>query len=110
MHFCKKCGSLMVPKKEGKKVVMVCRKCGAKITKVEKSDFKFSTASVKKASEVIVIDKRSQKDLSPETSVQCPKCGYTKASWWVQQTRSGDEPPTRFFKCKNCGHVWREYQ
>ncbi len=100
----------MVPKKEGKKVIMVCRKCGTKTTKVEKNDFKFSTASVKKTSEVIVIDKRSQKDLSPETSVQCPKCGHGKASWWVQQTRSGDEPPTRFFKCKKCGHVWREYQ
>ena len=44
------------------------------------------------------------------TKVLCPKCEKTvEAEWAMQQTRGADEPPTRFYRCKTCGHVWREY-
>ena len=45
----------------------------------------------------------------PTTKVTCPKCGNTKAEWWLQQTRSADEAETRFLRCLECKHTWREY-
>ncbi|MBW2986201.1 transcription factor S, partial [Candidatus Woesearchaeota archaeon] len=30
MLFCKKCGSIMMPKKEGEKTFVICPKCGHK--------------------------------------------------------------------------------
>lgn len=110
MEFCEKCKSLMVPKKTEKGIVLVCRRCGHRKYIRKNESFKFSTVSSKKGSEVIVVDKKSQKEMLPVTTAQCPKCDNTQAVWWTQQTRSGDEPPTRFFKCTKCGHVWREYQ
>ncbi|MEM0142231.1 MAG: zinc ribbon domain-containing protein [Candidatus Rehaiarchaeum fermentans] len=41
--------------------------------------------------------------------IECPKCGQKKIVSWMEQTRSADEPPTRFYKCANCGYTWREY-
>ena len=43
------------------------------------------------------------------TDVVCDKCGHGKAWYTVKQTVSADEPPTRFFKCMECGYRWREY-
>jgi len=37
------------------------------------------------------------------------ECGHTVAWYTIKQTGSADEPPTRFFKCKECGYRWREY-
>lgn len=45
----------------------------------------------------------------PTIDVVCPKCGNTKAYYWVVQTRSIDEPSTQFYECTKCGHRWREY-
>lgn len=45
----------------------------------------------------------------PTTKVECPKCGNTHAYWRLEQTRAADEPPTRIYRCTNCGHTWREY-
>ncbi|RLG10996.1 MAG: transcription factor S, partial [Thaumarchaeota archaeon] len=39
----------------------------------------------------------------------CPKCGNREAYYWAVQTRSADEPMTRFFRCTKCGYTWREY-
>ena len=40
---------------------------------------------------------------------ECPKCKNNKAVWWLLQTRSGDEPPTQFYRCTKCAQTWREY-
>jgi DNA-directed RNA polymerase subunit M len=100
----------MVPKKVGKKTVLVCRNCGKKKEVSSRKEFKLGSISSKKESRIVIVDKKSQVEVFPKTQTQCPKCENTEAFWWVQQTRSGDEPPTRFFKCTKCGHVWREYQ
>ncbi len=42
-------------------------------------------------------------------NTNCPKCGQKKVISWTEQTRASDEPPTRFYKCLNCGYTWREY-
>jgi DNA-directed RNA polymerase subunit M len=45
----------------------------------------------------------------PTAKVECPRCGNDRAYWWMRQTRSADEPTTRFYKCTKCKKVWREY-
>jgi len=104
MLFCPKCGSLLIPKKIGNKNVMVCS-CGYKSS--DSADTKISE-KVEIKDTVQVVDK--DVEVLPETDEECPKCGHKKAVYWMQQTRSGDEGDTKFFKCQKCKHIWREYR
>lgn len=38
----------------------------------------------------------------------CRKCKERKCSYYELQTRSADEPMTKFIKCCNCGFEWRQ--
>ena len=106
MKFCEKDGNLLVAKKGRKLTHLVCRKCGREY-KAEK--IKISEEMPEKKKEIVVIDKKeTQLDL-PTTHVLCPECEHKEAFWWMQQTRSADEPPTMFYKCKKCSHSWRSY-
>jgi len=105
MDFCPKCGSILVPEKKGSTVYMVCRKCKYKTKKASKT-LKISDKPVKKG--VVVLE--SNETNLPVTDKMCPKCENMKAYWWLQQTRSVDEPPTQFFKCTKCNYIWREYK
>lgn len=58
---------------------------------------------------IIIVNSDKKIEALPKTRAICPRCGYNEAYYWVVQTRRADEPPTRFFKCANCGYVWREY-
>ena len=42
----------------------------------------------------------------------CAKCGNTEAYFRMQQTRSADEPSTRFYRCtdQKCCHNWKEIE
>jgi len=42
------------------------------------------------------------------TKETCPKCKFDSALFRMQQTRSADEPMTRFYTCERCKHMWRE--
>jgi len=113
LRFCEKCGGMMIPKKSDKKtrgILLVCRKCGKKMGSYAK-DYNIKERVEKKPQdEVIVMEKDVSLETLPVTQEQCPKCEHIKAYWWIQQTRSGDEAPTRFYQCCKCGHKWREYQ
>ncbi len=61
----------------------------------------------KKKKEIEVIDSTEQ--TLPTTDETCPECGNETAYWWLQQTRAGDEPETKFLKCTKCDHTWRDY-
>jgi transcription elongation factor S-II len=37
----------------------------------------------------------------------CPKCKSKRTTFNEMQTRSADEPTTKFCKCRDCGHQWR---
>lgn len=37
----------------------------------------------------------------------CSKCKKSKCSVTTKQTRSGDEPPTTFVNCLECGHTFK---
>ena len=103
----------MIPKKSDKKkrgITLVCRSCGKKVGSYAK-DYNLKEKVEKKLNDdVIVMEKDISLETLPVTKAQCPKCEHTKAHWWVLQTRSADEAPTRFYQCCKCGYKWREYQ
>lgn len=104
MEFCDKCGGLLVSKKVGKGMQFACRICGKKYRKGSKIKI---TEKIKRESNIRVVEKL--KEELPTTEITCPECENNEAYWWLQQTRSVDEPPTRFYKCTKCGNTWREY-
>jgi len=113
MEFHEADGGLFVPRKVGSKIVLVCKTCGRKSeAAIKKKDYSL-TSEVKKNSQqvgVIIVEKKESFDALPKTVIICPNCSNKEAFWWMQQTRGGDEPPTRFHRCTKCGHVWREYE
>ncbi len=105
--FCPKCGSILIPKKIGEKVSIVCS-CGyaskdkavGKITEKVREKPEHEERQVGAAEEKIT---------APVTEIECPKCHNDKAYYWTRQTRAGDEGETKFFQCTKCKHTWREY-
>lgn len=65
------------------------------------------TERKKKRAEISVVEK--QTDSLPITDYDCKECKNNKAFFWTMQTRSSDEPETRFYKCTKCSHINREY-
>ncbi|RNF23394.1 putative transcription elongation factor-like protein [Trypanosoma conorhini] len=37
---------------------------------------------------------------------KCPNCGKNRCSYYEQQTRSADEPTTKFVTCLECKYIW----
>ncbi|MBI2084218.1 MAG: transcription factor S [Candidatus Aenigmarchaeota archaeon] len=106
MKFCDKCGNLMNVKTEFSAKFLYCRSCGNKTRLNEKLELSDTRKIEKK--EVIVVE--DEKEEFPVTQILCPKCGVIRDAYWtMQQTRGGDEPPTRFYQCKECSWRWREY-
>jgi DNA-directed RNA polymerase subunit M len=105
MLFCPRCKSIMMPKKEGAKVVLSCS-CGYKqgAEEVKLSE----TKKKEEHREVAAVDKEIE--VMAKTEAECPKCGNKEAYTWEVQTRAGDEPPTKFLKCTKCRHTWRDYK
>lgn len=103
IEFCRKCGAIMLPEDRSK---LKCRKCGYSM-KTSVRDLRIVDEK-KNIKGVIVLEK--DPTLLPITDRSCPKCNNPKAYYWLQQTRSADEPPTQFFRCVKCKHVWREYK
>jgi DNA-directed RNA polymerase subunit M len=106
MEFCPKCGLVCVSKKEKNKTILVCRKCGYKIKDYKPIEIK---EDIKKhpMDEIVIVEEK--RETLPKIRIICPKCGNKEAVWWMQQTRSADEPPTLFFRCTKCKNSWREY-
>lgn len=106
MQFCDDCGSMMVSQ-DGE---MVCKGCGASAARDEARAAEF--VSTEEQSEDDVIETDMQEDLEGKptaTDVTCDDCGHGEAWYEIRQTASADEPPTRFFRCKECMNTWREY-
>jgi len=114
MEFCPKCGGLMIPRRSGDKVILVCISCGfSRETSSKESSYVFRRRIEHTEKEkMIVIDEsvRLPRIASIAKGVECPKCGNKEAYVWMMQTRAADEPPTRFYRCTKCGHTWREYE
>lgn len=94
----------MMKKEDG---VMVCTSCGH--TEEQAVDTFVSTER-QSGDEVIETEEGASFEGKPTArDVICDECGNDEAWYTIKQTASADEPPTRFFKCKQCGHRWREY-
>jgi DNA-directed RNA polymerase subunit M len=108
MKFCEKCGNLLLVKRKRKSVYWVCRKCGKEYRpKGEKLTISETAHEVKKG--IVVMGKDEGLEELPKTKVMCPRCENMEAYWWMQQTRTADEPPTFFYRCTKCGYSWRSY-
>lgn len=106
MQFCPKCGSIMMPKRDGKKTIVACAKCSYKSSDTEDFSLKENIKKEEKP-EVGVVDE--DMETLPKTKADCDKCGNDEAYYWEIQTRASDEPATKFLKCTKCKHIWRDY-
>jgi len=104
--FCPKCGSILMPKKEGGKAVSVCS-CGYKSKEEGAGQLKEGVKD--RSSKMDVVDSEHDMKALPKMKVECPKCGNQEAGFWEVQTRAADEPATKFLKCTKCKHTWRDY-
>jgi len=102
--FCPKCGSILVPKKDGSKRIFVCS-CGYSDKNPEKLEIK---ETLVKNDSIDVVREEDEQTL-PITDAECSKCKNKKAFFWLVQTRAGDEPETKFLRCTKCKHTWRDY-
>jgi len=106
MKFCPDCGTIIQPSKEDGKTILNCSKCdytnqdGEQVSLSEKG---------KKKEEVHVVEDDDSDQTKPIIDQDCPECDNDKAYYWTIQTRAGDEAATRFYKCTECKHTWREY-
>jgi DNA-directed RNA polymerase subunit M len=106
MQFCDDCGSMMVS--DGG--TMVCTSCGTTAEQDRDRAAQFVSTETQTDDDVIETEEGANFEGKPTaTDVTCEKCGHGAAWYTIKQTASADEPPTRFFKCKDCGYRWREY-
>lgn len=101
MEFCPKCGSLIMVQ-DGKAKCAGCNYSPKNPVSIKSSE------KIEKRKEIAVISEKEK--TYPEVEIDCPKCEHKKAFFWTIQTRSSDEPETRFFKCTKCDHTWRVYR
>ena len=97
MQFCDECGTMMVSQ-DG---AMVCTNddCGATADRDDERADQFVSTTEQSGEELI----------ETADDVKCEECGHGEAWYTIKQTGAADEPPTRFFKCKECGYRWRDY-
>lgn len=106
MQFCPDCGSMM--RAEGEE--MVCASCGASEAKDESLAERYTTTDAQTFDDVVETEEGvGEEGLPTAKDVTCERCGHGEAWYTIKQTASADEPPTRFFKCKECGKRWRGY-
>ncbi|WP_135664269.1 transcription factor S [Halorhabdus rudnickae] len=106
MQFCDECGSMMHADGEE----MVCQSCGYRKAKDQELADDFVSTEAQSDDDVIETEEDANFEGKPTADdVICEECGHGEAWYTIKQTGSADEPPTRFFKCKECGHRWRGY-
>ena len=104
MKFCPKCEVKLKKSISG----LQCSKCGytegekiksvKKITNEEEPDFS-----------LLAFEGNEGEETKSTIKLDCGKCGHDEADWWMFQTRSGDEPTIRLYRCHKCKHTWSDY-
>ena len=54
-------------------------------------------------------DLSKAKGLESTVKIDCEKCHNKEGVSWTFQTRSADEPETKFYRCTKCNYTWRDY-
>ena len=98
----------MIPKKKEKKKLLVCPSCKYSTSEIQSTKI---TEDIKRDDKSFGVADKNDVKLNPVVDIDdpCTKCGNNKAEFWSEQTRSGDEGETRFFRCTKCGLTWRVY-
>jgi len=104
LKFCPKCEVKLKNSGSG----LQCTKCGyteggetkttKKITAEEEPDFS-----------LLAFEGNEGEESNPTVEIICETCGHNEAVGWMFQTRSADEPTTRFYRCQKCKYTWRDY-
>ena len=86
---------------------MECSSCDEVAPRDDRIDEEYQTEQ--KQDEVTeAVESNGNEVVGPTTdNVTCGDCGNGRASYRIMQTRAADEPPTRFYKCVECGNRWR---
>jgi len=106
MQFCDDCGAMMVAEDDR----MVCTDCGASQPRDAEAESEFVSTDEQDDAGLIESDETAEYEGKPTASdVTCEECGHGEAWYDIKQTGAADEPPTRFLRCKECDHTWREY-
>ena len=118
--FCPECGTLAFPDPSG---AIRCTNytCGysgdasnlqtmedGSVIDLSKAASSSDAKSLKHLTEV-VDEKDMHRGAKTSGAHICPKCDCVEVYVELHQTRSSDEPETRFLTCDECGHGWREY-
>ncbi len=108
MKFCDHCGSMM--QADGDRWHCTNDDCEGALERDTAEEEAFVSTDRQTFDDVIESDPDANFEGKPKaTDVRCEKCGTEEAWYTIKQTASADEPPTRFFKCTQCGHRWRGY-
>jgi len=109
LEFCPKCKCLLL--EDRKRKVFICKKCGFEKAVASQGGQRF-VESLERPKETVIVKKdgAGSGETLPVTKAECKKCGNVMAYYWMMQTRSADEPSTRFYRCTKCNHTWREYE
>ncbi len=107
MQFCDACGSLMHTDRDTDE--MVCSSCDQRTERDDDRAEAFISTDEQTFDDVIETEEGAADEGLPSTEVICDGCGHDRAWYTIKQTGSADEPPTRFFKCQECGKRWRGY-
>ena len=104
MKFCPKCEVKLKISASS----LQCSKCG--YTEGEKVKQTKKTNSKEEPDFSLLAFEGDEGEESYSTiKMDCEKCGHDQAIWWMFQTRSADEPTTRFYRCQKCKYTWRDY-
>ncbi|KZV80277.1 hypothetical protein EXIGLDRAFT_781169 [Exidia glandulosa HHB12029] len=102
MLFCPNCANLLVTGIRDTGQKWACNSCPYEfpITKQHTARTRIKTKEPD-----VMLGAESRQGETME--IPCPKCEHDKAFFNQMQIRSADEPMTTFYKCINCGHVWK---
>ena len=106
MDFCPKCDSRLKKNNDG---LLACPKCKF----VKEGAIKEETKKLEEPNpEFLVMDESDvnhAKGLESTVPIDCEKCHNKEGVSWTFQTRSADEPETKFYRCTKCNYTWRDY-
>ena len=106
MDFCPNCEVRLKKNDDG---LLACSKC--QFVK-EKTTAVTEEKTEETNSEFLVMDESDMnqaKGLESTVPIDCEKCHNKEGVSWTFQTRSADEPETKFYRCTKCNYTWRDY-
>ena len=104
MLFCPCCGNLLLIELAGD-VQFYCKTCSYRYTL--SGQISRSLTLTRKSVDPVLGGETAWQG-ADKTHNPCPICMFPEAFWIQMQIRSSDEPMSRFYRCCQCAHQWRE--